>query len=259
MGHSQYHAALEEIAPHREALRTHEVYGLIESVADVQTFMEHHVYAVWDFMSLLKALQRVVTCVDTPWVPRGDPQTRRLINEIVIGEESDELPDGRVMSHFEMYLQAMEVAGADITPITRFVDEIRAGHLVHVALQKSGAPAGSGAFVLGTMDVVNVGKPHAIAAAFAIGREDIIPTMFMEIVGNLATMDRRLDLFEFYLDRHIQLDGEEHSGLAMNMLANLCEGKEERWQECAAVAVAALQSRKALWDCVANQLKENHV
>lgn len=258
MDYSTYHPALAEVEPHRVALGDHEVYELIATVDDVRVFMEHHVFAVWDFMSLLKALQRVVTCVDTPWVPRGDPQTRRLINEIVIGEESDEMGDGLVMSHFEMYLQAMQLAGADVGPINRFVDEIRAGHLVHVALQKAGAPAGSGAFVLGTMDVVNVGKPYAIAAAFAIGREDIIPAMFTEIVGNLATLDRRLDLFEQYLDRHIQLDGEEHSGLAMQMLSNLCEGKDERWEESAAVAVAALQARKSLWDCVANQLKENH-
>jgi hypothetical protein len=244
------HPALEKIEPYREALRQHEMYGAIKTLDDVRVFMESHIFAVWDFMCLLKALQRSVTCVDTPWVPRGDPQTRRLINEIVTGEESDQLSDGRCLSHFEMYLQAMADAGADVKPINCFVDDIRAGHPVQAALARSGAPLGAHDFVSTTMAVVEADKPYAIAAAFAIGREEIIPTMFIEIVRGIAALDSSLRLFEDYLQRHIQLDGDEHSKLAAQMLANLCEGDEEKWEESAAVAIGSLRSRVSLWDSV---------
>ena len=248
------HPALEKIEPYREALRKHEMYSAIKTLDDVRVFMESHVFAVWDFMCLLKALQRSVTCVDTPWVPRGDPQTRRLINEIVTGEESDQLSDGRCLSHFEMYLQAMADAGADVKPISRFVEDIRAGQPVQVALAISGAPFGAYDFVSTTMAVVQTDKPYAIAAAFAIGREEIIPTMFIEIVRGIASLDSSLRLFEDYLERHIQLDGDEHSKLAAQMLSNLCEDDELKWEESAAIAIGALKSRVSLWDSVTARL-----
>lgn len=211
--------------------------------------MESHVFAVWDFMCLLKALQRVVTCVEMPWVPRGDPETRRLINEIVLGEESDTLPGGGCASHFELYLQAMTRAGADTKPIKTFIEKLEAGHLVHVALEHARAPKGAAEFVLNTIDIVHIGKPHCVAAAFALGREEVIPSMFTEIVSSIEAQDE-LRLFRFYLDRHIELDGDEHSILASKMLANLCGDDAVRWKEATEIAIASLQSRSLLWDSV---------
>ena len=39
----------------REALLDHSLYGNVASVADLRLFMEDHVFAVWDFMSLAEA------------------------------------------------------------------------------------------------------------------------------------------------------------------------------------------------------------
>jgi hypothetical protein len=68
------------------------------------------VYAVWDFMSLLKALQAKLTCTTT-LVRNCNPETRYLINEIVLAEETDTTIDGHHQSHYEMYLEAMESCG----------------------------------------------------------------------------------------------------------------------------------------------------
>jgi hypothetical protein len=217
--------------------------------------MEAHVFAVWDFMCLLKALQCMVTCVDIPWMPRGDPATRRLINEIVTGEESDLLPDGDCASHFELYLQAMEEARANTEPINRFLAGLDMGQPIRVALDNSNAPRGARDFVLTTMDIVNTRRPHVVAAAFAIGREDIIPTMFVEIVRGLPNSgSSSLNLFHYYLQRHIQLDGDEHSELADKMLANLCGSSVAKWRESAQVAVTALRARISLWNSVEKEM-----
>ena len=73
----QYLENLElEIGHLRNQLVNHPVYANIKDLDGLKCFMESHVYAVWDFMSLLKALQINLTCVSLPWVPVGNAATR---------------------------------------------------------------------------------------------------------------------------------------------------------------------------------------
>lgn len=97
-----------KIASQKEQLLNHSLYQKVQNLEDLHSFLETHVYAVWDFMSLLKALQAKLTCTTTPWFATPNPETRYLINEIVLAEETDLSMDGRHLSHFEMYLEAME-------------------------------------------------------------------------------------------------------------------------------------------------------
>src|SRR5436309_8744264 len=109
-----------QIAPARERVVGHPLYPALASIEAIRTFQEHHVFAVWDFMSLLKSLQRNLTCVQVPWVPTGPTGSRRLINDIVLVEESDELRGG-FTSHFELYVDGMREAGADVSTIDAFI------------------------------------------------------------------------------------------------------------------------------------------
>ena len=206
---------------------------------------------------LLKTLQRELTCVAVPWRPVGDPQIRRLVNEIVLGEESDGADDGRAFSHLELYLQAMTECGADVgamqRALERLVDEPSAN--VSDVLRRAGAPAAAARFVEETFTVISSGKLHAVSAAFTVGREALIPAMFREIVAGLsARFPGRLETLLFYLDRHIELDGEVHSELAFRMLSLLCGGDAARWEEARQAAVCALQSRLDLWNSVSDLL-----
>ena len=238
-----------QLQPARQRLVDHSLYRSIQSLADLRVFMEYHVFAVWDFMSLLKALQRDLTCTTLPWVPKGNPATRRLINEIVLEEETDVDPEGRPTSHFELYLRAMQECGADMAPVQRLLAALAEGNSVPAALAAAQVPAAVQDFVKQTFAVIAAGKPHAIAAAFTFGREDVIPDMFRNLVADLSRrFPGQLDTFIYYLNRHIELDEENHAPLAQQMVRDLCETDPARWQQAAEVAQQCMAARASLWD-----------
>lgn len=243
------------IAPARQRLLAHPLYTRMASLADVQVFMHAHVFAVWDFMSLLKRLQRDLTCVTVPWVPVGDPEVRYLINEIVCGEESDVDPRGGRIAHFDLYLRAMQEAGADTTAIHLALASVRAGGATAAALVSAGVPAGAAAFSGATFNLASQGSIHAVAAAFTFGREDLIPDMFTELVTRLSReYPGKLDTFRYYLERHIEVDGGQHGEISLRMVALLCGEDDRKWGEAADAAVAAIEARIALWDAIHQSL-----
>ena len=236
----------EQIKQTRDAVITHPLYATLDNEHAIRTFLEHHVFAVWDFMSLLKSLQRNLTCVELPWVPTGPTGSRRLINDIVLVEESDELRGGFI-SHFELYLEGMTEAGADTSIINAFIGKLRAGQPVLEALDEVQVPAPAAEFVRLTWGFIESAPIHAQAAAFAFGREDLIPEMFQQVVGVNERVGS-LDTFVDYLARHIEVDGEEHTPMAMQMLADLCGDDDGKWAQCADTINLALAARARLWD-----------
>jgi len=243
-----------QIAPAREKVVKHPLYAALDNAAAIRTFQEHHVFAVWDFMSLLKSLQRSLTCVQLPWVPTGPTGSRRLINDIVLVEESDELRGG-FTSHFELYVEGMAESGADTGPITEFIRLLRHGRPVARALAEAHAPRPSAEFVALTWRLIETAPVHGRAAAFAFGREDLIPDMFQQVIGVNERVGG-LDAFVDYLARHIEVDGEQHTPMAMQMLADLCEDDEAKWAECARTVNLALAARARLWDAIAQAVAD---
>ena len=236
----------EQITEARQTVVKHPLYAALTSPHAIRTFMEHHVFAVWDFMSLLKSLQRNLTCVEVPWVPAGPTGSRHLINDIVLVEESDELRGGFI-SHFELYLDGMTEAGADTSVIDAFIGRLRDRRPVLAALDEVKVPKPAAEFVRLTWDFIEHAPVHAQAAAFAFGREDLIPEMFEQVVGVNQRLGS-LDTFVDYLSRHIQVDSEEHTPMAMQMLADLCGEDRTKWAECAETVNLALAARARLWD-----------
>ena len=238
-----------EIEPIRQQLVNHSLYKNITSLGYLQSFMEQHVFAVWDFMSLLKALQQTLTCTAIPWVPVGNGHTRYLINEIVTGEESDVDESGNRTSHFEIYLRAMEQAGSETATITNFLNDLQAGKSVKEALQAANVTPAAAAFVNHTFEVIDADQPHALAAVFTFGREDLIPDIFIRMVKELAlSFPGKADVLTWYLERHIEVDGGHHSQLAYQMTADLCAEDDAKWHEATIAVKKALQARINLWD-----------
>lgn len=244
-----------KIEPLRQQIINHKVYSVINDVEDLQVFMQYHVYAVWDFMSLLKSLQNSLTCTSVPWFPKGSAETRHLINEIVAGEESDVDMNGERKSHFEIYLEAMNQCGADTMQIEKFLSVLTKNGNLDQAFVDSGTPEKARQFVDYTFGVIGSDKDYVQAAIFTFGREDLIPGMFHAIISDIHTnFPGSISIFKYYLERHIEVDGDHHSHLALQMTANLCGENEEFWAEAEQEASKSLQKRIELWDGVYEEI-----
>jgi hypothetical protein len=244
----------ERTAPLRAKLANHRLYAQIRTAKDLCHFMESHVFAVWDFMSLLKALQAKLTCVTVPWRPTEWPESRRFVNELVLGEESD-LFEGRSVSHFELYRDAMSEAGANTSAIDSLLASLPAGRPFDVG--QIAAPEAARRFVASTFLLIGAEKPHEMAAAFTFGREDLIPEMFRSLVRDLnAQFGGRYAKLIWYLERHIDVDGEDHGPIALKMVSDLCADDPKLWAEAAAAAEAALNARLELWNGILAELGE---
>lgn len=236
-------------------LKNHILYNNLKSIGDVRIFMESHIYAVWDFMSLLKSLQIELTGTVIPWTPKKNPILTRFINEIVHVEESDLDQFGQPKSHFEMYLEAMEEVKAKTTGIRHFIKCVQKNKDVDVALKDLKIDTRIKDFVQFTFEIINTKQAHLIASAFTYGREDIIPDMFIKILGEVDPNNKLYSKLKFYLDRHIEIDGDTHGPLALKMMQELCENDAKKWIEAMQVGESALEHRIKLWDAI-NELIE---
>ncbi|MFC4815716.1 DUF3050 domain-containing protein [Flavobacterium sp. GCM10023249] len=254
-------AVNQSIEQQKQQLLHHSLYSKIKSIEDLHFFLESHVYAVWDFMSLLKALQQKLTCTTTPWFATENTETRYLINEIVLAEESDLTIDGKRQSHFEMYLEAMKDCGAPTYEIEAFLEHVLETKNIFISIRNSNLHPNVKAFLDFTFRVIEEGKSHKIAAAFTFGREDLIPNMFTEILHNFRTNFPETDLSKliYYFERHIELDADEHGPMAMQMITELCGNDAQKWNEVEEVSIAALEKRIGLWNAIEEAINKKEV
>jgi len=252
---------LDEINQLQKALAEHPVYDAVQNLEDLTVFMQHHIYSVWDFMSLIKYLQGQFAPTSTPWVPHGNPEIRRFINDIVLEEESDEglpLADGTTTytSHFELYMSAMEeVKLGSSDAMKEFIEEVK-NSSINALLKRNLVPQPAQDFMQTTFHFLNTNKPHIIAAAFAFGREKIIPIMFSELLKKMNITKEEAKAFHYYLERHIELDGDHHGPLSLKMVEILCEDDPVKIQEAKTTAKQAIDARIKFWDGVLLAMQE---
>ena len=250
----------DDLGSLRAMLLDHPIYAQVACVADLRRFMEDHVFAVWDFMSLLKRLQQDMTCIKVPWFPAGNARAARLINDIVIGEETDVGPDGSYVSHLDLYRRAMADIGASTLQFDRFCGLAQVGVPVEVALVRIGAPPHVQAFVAHTMALANSGSTEEVLAAFFYGREDIIPEMFRRLQNTLYDTkhdDDRLRHFIYYIDRHIELDGDSHGPKGRELLNDLVANAPDRQARALRAACRSINARIGLWNGTMSKLRAN--
>jgi len=246
----------KEITSLREELKSHRLYQQLQTIEDIKIFTQDHVFAVWDFMSLLKTLQRELTCVSIPWVPRKKGKLTQFINEITLAEESDVDLSGESKSHFEMYLDAMRHMGSDTHKIEVFLSKIDQKSSVEEALDLAEVPEAVKNFVKVTFKTIYSNDAHKVAAAFTFGREDLIPDMFIEIIYQTHEQESFKD-FLYYLNRHVELDGDSHGPLSLDMIVELCGDDQQKWSEVLVTAKEALEVRISLWNYIADTISKH--
>jgi len=246
-----------KIKDHRNKLLEHKLYSNIETINDLQVFTENHIYAVWDFMSLLKALQIRLTCTKTPWLPNNNSQTAYLINEIVLAEETDINQVGERKSHYELYLDAMIDIGAKTEKPVEIINEIANSENIFNAIENINIHPNIKNFLNFTFSVIDEGKPHKIAAIFTFGRENLIPNMFNEILREFEKNVSEGDISKliYYFERHIELDEDEHGPMALEMVSMLAENDPIKWKEIEDISIEALEKRILLWDAINEQIE----
>lgn len=241
---------LDSLREHQSQLENHPLLttDVLEHRGQLATFMEHHVYCVWDFMSLVKSLQRTVAPSTVPWVPSKYTKNgaARLINSIMVAEESDSF-DGRYVSHFDLYIEAMQEIGADPTCVLNFVERIYAVGLFEAM---DIAPAASRAFMQSTFGFIGTDKPHVVAAAFAFGRETVIPGMYMNMVQQLGITEQEAPKFYAWLRRHIEVDTDDHGPAAVELVNIFCDGDAKKYQEAQEAGHKSIDDKMAFWDTV---------
>lgn len=239
----------------RKSLINHSLYSKLDSKQKLVEFMENHVFAVWDFMSLIKALQRNLTCIEVPWIPNENRLAGRLVNEIVLAEESDVDLNGNPKSHFELYLESMIQIGASTKKIEDFIFKIKTLKSYNKSIKNINISPVVKEFMDFTFNIINTNKNHVIASVFTFGREDLIPDMFIEIVKKLSINDEiKADHLIYYLERHIEIDADEHGPMALKMIEKLCGEDEIKWKEAEIASKKALEMRIKLWDYIENKI-----
>jgi hypothetical protein len=225
----------------RAALLEHPIYTQVVSVGDLRLFMEDHVFAVWDFMSLLKRLQHDMTCVKVPWFPADDARAARLINDIVIGEETDIGPDGSYVSHLGLYLRAMEDIGANTRQFEKFRSLMSVGVRVDLALRLTGAPPHVQGFVAHTMALANTGSTEEVLAAFFYGREDVIREMFRRLLDTIYGARHNSDRLRHFI-YYIELDGDSHGPKGRELLENLVANSPQAQERAVRAACCSIEA-----------------
>jgi len=249
--HPQAESLKDKIHSSRANLLAHPVYTQINDLGGLQKFAQYHVFAVWDFMSLLKSLQTNLTSVNLPWLPVGSANTRYLINEIVLGEESDVDEQGNRISHFELYIAAMRQMGANTNLIDSLLASLKSGMEIKEAIQSAPIPAQVKEFLQFTFDIAQNAPIHVKAAVFTFGREDLIPDMFTQILNQIyAEHPDKVSIFKYYIERHIEVDGGHHSHLALEMVSELCDNDAGNWEAATNASIESLEKRVKLWDAI---------
>ena len=239
-----------------EELKTHQLLtsNKINDTVSLKIFMEHHIYAVWDFMSILKSLQHQICPSNYPWKRNiyTSNGIARLINEIVLAEESDEITEDKYMSHFDLYLMAMNDIGANTSAIKNIID---LDVVDKNTFQKVDMPESGRNFLSSTFELLSKSKLHITAALFTYGRETTLPDMFINLL-NMTKNIKNTHHLKLYLERHIDIDGNRHGPLSLKLYNHFIYNDQNKANEPVDAALTAIEARHKLWSAILGEIED---
>ncbi|NVJ59807.1 MAG: DUF3050 domain-containing protein [Gammaproteobacteria bacterium] len=243
------------------SLNNHPLFNCIHFIEDLKVFMEHHIFTVWGYLSLLKAMQCNLTCASAPWIPVGDPSIRRMINELVCREESNELVGG--LSTFEWYLQSMSDCNANTSSINKMIDSLSHGEHSFLDLSYLSSPLKN--YIITIQQIIKNGSLREIAAAFSAEQSVRLPKPFIKATSSLnkqhpkQTKSFHYYIKSYYQERYVKEDFTKHGTLTLSLLVRLCNNNNNKYRDCLSVIEQILESKLLLWNSIfslLNQIKQ---
>ncbi|MDZ7655221.1 MAG: DUF3050 domain-containing protein, partial [Sulfurimicrobium sp.] len=113
-------------------------------------------------------------------------------------------------------------------------------------------------FVSITLDTATKGSVHQVLGSFFFGRENVIPTMFHSLLAHWHIDEKEAPMFVYYLNRHIELNGDSHGPAAWKIINELAGDDPLAIEQLKSAAEEAIHARHDLWDGLAEQLRNNH-
>jgi len=81
--------------------------------------------------------------------------------------------------------------------------------------------------------------------------------MFISMIKKMnREEDHNFGQIIYYFERHIEVDGDSHGPMALDMIKNLCGTDPMKWEEAISASKIALERRIALWDGINQQIKQ---
>lgn len=234
-----------------QMLESHKLYDRIFDDYSLRLFVEHHVVCVWSYNYLLRNIYQELVSMIQPLNSQAQKEALRIISEAILEEEVEEQTDGSLLSHLEIYLEAMQELGADVGPILSFFDMQESGASWQESLAASHFPASVAQYARSMGELFE--RPlHERAAVLFYEGEPFIPDTFLNRLGQLGArhdVNRLLDYFE----RHIE--GLKRPGFSTSgrLVEIFCGDNPQLNDEAEKAAEQAMQIRIDLW----NKLSDN--
>ena len=249
---------LKKVRADYSSLNNHPLYSSLNNLPRLKFFMERHIYAVLDFMTLVKNLQKKISPMGTLWSPPENPTLCRFIGEIILEEETDQLPTGEYLSHFQIYCRALkEIQGNPQMAIEFSQSPLAPSNKLN--FESFLLPKSVRNFLAFNQELIRESKAHTLAASFYFGREKAIPIIFKSILKETLVTEKEAPMFHFYLGRHIELDSNEHGPKAKEMIKYFCQDKKTLCHEVLLTAKKVIEQRVKFWDEILEEMQETRI
>ena len=195
----------KQIKPLRDQLMDHPLYISIREKEDLRIFMEGHVYAVWDFASLINGLCTRLTHLGD----HSELDNESLLALLSAITNQGPETEGKPFGLFSDYRNAMQLAGASTFEIDDLVNRVRQGTPPERAILDSKLPGYVVQFLDHTFSILRENNLVVMAATFAFGRGGLIPELFSRMVDKrVQEGDESLTGLQAYLNGYIEVGSE---------------------------------------------------
>lgn len=238
-----------------QLLEKHDIYESVVGLKSLQYFMERHIICVWSYTALLQSLHKDLVAMVFPLNSESHKEAIRLISEIIINEEVDDLGDGRYLSHLELYLEAMQDLDCDLSKILDFFDQLETNRSIDEAIKKSLFSEEIKEYARATARFLR--KPlHIRAAALYYEGEPFFPDQFLYrlyLLSDHIKCDKAL----WYFEKHIEGIKCQDFSAAGRLVEVLCKVDHKFDYEAESTASAVMRNRINLWNKILRGITNN--